>query len=116
MSTPEFLCIAKSLRFDYYLFPQYLNVAIHKLFRIYLLIKLMAIRFPYKHCKFRADMSIYPECNAWCHLFVYYGFTWETTGLVGQFRQIESDLSVRVESMYKIKHERYFCSRRLLCT
>ena len=27
--------------------------------------KLFAVRFPYKHSKFEADLSIYPECNAW---------------------------------------------------
>ena len=29
--------------------------------------------FPYKLCKFgaEADMSIYPECNAWHHLYAY---------------------------------------------
>ena len=44
-------------------FTQYLNSAVHKLFRIYFLRKLFAIRFQNKHSKFGADMLIYPECN-----------------------------------------------------
>ena len=33
--------------------------------------KLFALRFPYEHSKmFGADMSIYPECNAWRHFFL----------------------------------------------
>ena len=47
------------------------NFAVHKLFRIYIIRKLFAVRFPYKYSKFGADMSIYPECNAWRHLFTY---------------------------------------------
>ena len=54
-------------------FAQYLNSAAHKLFRICFLTKLFAVRFPYKHSKFETDMSIYPECNVWSHLFAYRG-------------------------------------------
>ena len=54
-------------------FAQYVNSAVHTLFRIYSKKKLFVVRFPYKHGKFGADMSFYPECNAWRHLFVYRG-------------------------------------------
>ena len=50
---------------------QYLNSAVHNFFRIYFLKKSFAVRFPYNHSKFVADMLIYPECNARRHLFVY---------------------------------------------
>ena len=30
----------------------------------------------YKHSKFGADMSIYPQCNAWRHLFAYRGLSY----------------------------------------
>ena len=42
--------------------------------RIYFLRILFAVKFPYKHSKFWADMSIYPECNAWRHIFAYRRF------------------------------------------
>ena len=63
-------------------FSQYLNSAIHELLKIYFLKKLFAVKSPYKHSKFWADMSIYQECNAWRHLFAHRGLRnktlWET--------------------------------------
>ena len=54
-------------------FAYYLFSAVHKLFRIYFLRKLFPVSFPNKHIKFWADKFIYPECNAWHHLFGYRG-------------------------------------------
>ena len=61
-------------------FAQYFNSAVNKLFRIYLLRKLIAVRFPYKHSKFGADVSIYPECNAWRHLLLASSFPGNSQG------------------------------------
>ena len=56
-------------------FAWYFNAAVHKFFRIYFLRKLFAIIFPYKRNKFGTAISIYPECNAWRHLFAYRGLS-----------------------------------------
>ena len=66
---------AQSLEFGkYILLASILTLPFINCSEFIFLTKLLAVRFPYKHRKFVVDMSIYPECNAWRHLFPYGGF------------------------------------------